>query len=280
MGTSQGILERELVRQALLIAARDELGLPTRDELLDDVPPGQGRGRPVEIATLFRPGECHALVRRGEGAKTEILQKHDLGTNPDDGRLHDEAHRGGRSRCRGPVPRAVEAARPGGRSRTRSAADAPVPPDVETRLEQLGLVDHFAAVRALHEAIRADGESPARLAALARAYAQLGVLSEYQWSPAHRAFKARALLYAERLVARDPKSALAVRSRAFVRALVGRHDLALADLDEAKTLDEATKGAAAEPVLAAGDRRLPEGRPQAAGDQGRSARQARRPAEP
>ena len=127
------------------------------------------------------------------------------------------------------------------------AAAAPVPPDVENRLEQLGFVDQVAALRALHEAIRTDGESPARLAALARAYAQLGVLSEYQWSPAHRAFKARALLYAERLVARDPKSALALRSRAFVRALVGRHDLALADLDEAKKRDEGTKGAAPAP---------------------------------
>ena len=72
-GTSQGILERELVRQAILIAARDELGLATRDELLDDDPPGKGEGQPIEIALLFRPGECHALVRRGEGEKAEIL---------------------------------------------------------------------------------------------------------------------------------------------------------------------------------------------------------------
>ena len=114
-----------------------------------------------------------------------------------------------------------------------------MPPDVEKRLENLGIVEIFAAVRALHEAIRADGESPARLAALARAYAQLGVLTEYQWSPAHRVFKARALLYAERLDRAGPRSpAPALRSRAFVRALVGRHDLALADLDEANKLDE------------------------------------------
>ena len=34
--TYQGILNRELTRQALLIAARDELGLLTRDEVLGD----------------------------------------------------------------------------------------------------------------------------------------------------------------------------------------------------------------------------------------------------
>ena len=35
--TYQGILNRELTRQALLIAARDELGLATRDEVLGDL---------------------------------------------------------------------------------------------------------------------------------------------------------------------------------------------------------------------------------------------------
>ena len=127
------------------------------------------------------------------------------------------------------------------------AAAAPVPPEVETAARATRLRRPGCRPPRLHEAIRTGGESPARLAALARAYAQLGVLSEYQWSPAHRAFKARALLYAERLVARDPKSALALRSRAFVRALVGRHDLALADLDEAKKRDEGTKDAAPAP---------------------------------
>ena len=72
-GTIQSILERELIRQAILIAARDELGLPTRDELLDDDPPDNGKekgkrdGELVEVAILFRPAECHALVRQGEG---------------------------------------------------------------------------------------------------------------------------------------------------------------------------------------------------------------------
>src|SRR5262249_14677039 len=37
----QGYLVRELVRQSLLIAARDELGLPTRDRVLGDVLPDE-----------------------------------------------------------------------------------------------------------------------------------------------------------------------------------------------------------------------------------------------
>ena len=88
-GTIQSILERELIRQALLIAARDELGLSTRDELLEESSTGDVKAnagaQPVEVAILFRRAECHGLVRRGEGEKATILQKHDLGTNPDAG---------------------------------------------------------------------------------------------------------------------------------------------------------------------------------------------------
>ncbi len=240
-GTIQSILERELIRQAILIAARDELGLPTRDELLDDDPPDSGKekgkrdGELVEVAILFRPAECHALVRQGEGEKAEILQKHDLGTNPDGGSFSVDLTERAETLSRTEFPTLLKQLGAKGEPNKRRD-DAPVPPDVDKRLETLSMVETFGAVRALHEVIRANGESTARLAALARAYAQLGVLTEYQWSPAHRVFKARALLYAQRLIARDAQSAQALQTRAFVRALIGRHDLALEDLDEATKL--------------------------------------------
>ena len=86
----QAILERELIRQAILIAARDELGLATRDELLDDAPPERAERPPMEIAILFRHDECHVLVRRGAGEKAEVLFQHDLGTSPDNSRYTAE----------------------------------------------------------------------------------------------------------------------------------------------------------------------------------------------
>jgi tetratricopeptide (TPR) repeat protein len=245
-GTRQGILERELVRQALLIAARDELGLSTRDELLDDARPGKADGPPIELAILFRPNDCRAVVRRGAGEKAEVLFQHDLGTKPDNSRYTAELTALAESLARTEFLALLKQLGVEGRP-NRSRDDAPVPKAVEERLDQLGLVDHFAAVRALHEAIRSDGESPVRLAALARAYAQLGTLTEYQWSPAHRVFKARALLYAERLQARSPKSPAALRARAFVGALVGRHDQALADLDAAGRLAAEAKDASPAP---------------------------------
>jgi tetratricopeptide (TPR) repeat protein len=245
-GLRQGILERELIRQAILIAARDELGLATRDELLDDAPPGRSEELPLEIAILFRQDECHVVVRRRAGEKSEVLLQHDLGTKPDHSRYTAELTSLAEELARSEFPALLKRLGLEGRPDT-NRDDAPVPPAAEERLNQLGLVDHFAAVRALHEAIRTDGESPARLAALARAYAQLGTLTEYQWSPAHRIFKARALLYAERLLARSPRSPAALRGRAFVRALLGRHDQALSDLEAANRLGDETKDATAIP---------------------------------
>ena len=255
-GTIQGILERELIRQALLIAARDELGLPTRDQLLEESSPAEVKDNAsalaVEVATLFRRAECHALVRRGGGEKVTILQKHDLGTNPDAGNYTVKLTATAEMLSRTEFPTLLkQLGATGVPNRVRD--DAPLPPDVEKRLDSLSMVDVFAAVRALHEAIRADGESPERLAALARAYAQLGMLSEFLWSPAHRAFKARALLYAERLKQRATASgsglAQALYARAFVRALVGRHDLALQDLDQAAKLLQEVKGQGAKSSL-------------------------------
>ena len=248
LDTIQGILERELIRQAILIAARDELGLSTRDELLENVPSAIDSriGEPAELAILFRRNECHALVRRGAGPEPEILQAYDLGTNPDAGNYSPRLVARAEELSRTEFPALLKRL---GASETSNVVrpDRGVPAEVERQLETLSIVEVFGAVRALHEAIRSDGESPARLAVLARAYAQLGVLTEFHWHPAHRIFKARALLYAERLVARPGQRnpAEGLETRAFVRALVGRHDLALADLDAAT---QAAKGASAPPA--------------------------------
>ena len=115
-----------------------------------------------------------------------------------------------------------------------SATTAAMPAGVEERLWRLGYTEPFAAVRALHEAIRTGGESPARLAGLVRGYALLGLLTEHHWHPAHKAFKARALLYAQRMVARDPKGYLGLWHRAFAESLLGLHKDALADIAEAR----------------------------------------------
>ena len=224
VGTRQGILLRELVRQAILIAARDGLGLATRDESLDDVAATAEGGQAAELSLLFRPGACRGVIRRVGGEKeAEAVLKVDLGTNPDGGEYASNLAEQVEGLSRKEFVAALEKLGAAG-SANKVRAEGAVPEKVEERLSSLGLVENFAAVRDLHAAIRADGESPERLGALARAYVQLGVLTEFHWHPAHKVFKARALLYAERLATREPGSAaFAARLRdAGVRPGAGR----------------------------------------------------------
>ena len=106
-------------------------------------------------------------------------------------------------------------------------------------MNQLTFTTQFAVLRELHHAIRKQGESKALLGALCRAYANLGVLSEFHWTFLHKACKARALLYAQRLAARNPDSASALWHRAYAEALSGLHQRALADLEAAAAANKA-----------------------------------------
>ena len=250
-GTVQLLLHREVIRQAVLIAARDGLGLGTRDEVLGDRTPEAPGGGAALVVSNFRmePGASRVFVLRGIGdAKAETLLRHDL--------LPNSAAEGdyllrlttlAETLSRTALPEALKALGLKGEPNPYRA-EAALPPKVEDRLEHLGFVETLAAVRDLHAAIRTNGESPARLEALARGYAQLGVLSEFHWHPAHKAFKARALLYAERLVAREPDSPSSFRHRAFVRAMVGLPRFARADLDEARKRADVAKAAAPAPA--------------------------------
>jgi tetratricopeptide (TPR) repeat protein len=234
--TDQGLLLRELVRQAFLIAARDELGDRTRDEVLDDAVPEKSAGAVVELASIFRnDGPSRIVIRRGEGAQAELILDHSSGPIPEGAGVIAQILPIAEGLSRSGFPEALKKLGLAG-SRNKWNADGTVPLGIDAALESLGFVDHFGAIRSLHEIIRADGESPERLGALARAYAQLGILTEFQWHPAHKVYKARALLYAQRLVSLQPGSAWALRNRAFVRSVIGLHKEALDDLAEASKL--------------------------------------------
>ena len=112
--------------------------------------------------------------------------------------------------------------------------DAAVPDEIEKLLTDMSFIAQFRAVRQLHAAIAAGGESPALLAALVRGYTNLGMLTEYHWHPAHRSFKARALLYAQRMAAHDEKSAWTRWHRAYALAIIGLHKFALEDIEAAE----------------------------------------------
>lgn len=230
----QGLIARELVRQAFLIAARDELGATTRDVVTGELVKVEAEPAAV-ISSVFPRGKpARAFVRKSPGTAKDVLIEGDLGLvaskeleTPDDLALLVER---AEALSRAEFPNVLKKlGLPAGAA--VSWGDAPAPEGVDARIDSLAFTEAFAAVRLLHAAIKKDGESPARLAALARAYALLGVLTEFQLRPAHKAYKARALLYAQRLVGRRPADPAAYWNRAFVWTLVGRPKEALADLD-------------------------------------------------
>ena len=233
----RAILARELVRQAVLIAARDELGLSTRDQVLGDQPVAIQENKRVELTTVVAPGvggPIRVLIRRIAEDRVESILDHELldpKASPDDlAKLAEIAEAMSRTEIPGVLRKLGLEGKP-----NTLRTDGGLPREIDQRLSGLSFTELFSAVRDLHAMIRSEGESPARLGALIRGYALLGLLTEFQWHPAHKVFKARALLYARRLVARDPKAAWGYWHRANARALAGLHKDALADLAEAQT---------------------------------------------
>ena len=239
-GTAGGLLLRELQRQAVLIAARDELGLRTRDAVLGE-PAGRGA---VTLRAQTRVWRGSRAELRLSVAKTAAADQ-PWATFPlsDDPLVDCPAFV---ARCeaasRGPY---LDALRPLVRIN-------PPPPDWSagradhttlTWLTRMDVFSQFRAVQRLHGQLRSRGPSADRLSALVRAYANLAVLSSDDWSADHAAYLARSLLYAERLVAHERASPPSLYARAYARAMADLSAAALDDLDAAARADPAGRAA-------------------------------------
>jgi tetratricopeptide (TPR) repeat protein len=228
-----GILQREVARQAFLLAARDELGLGTRDKSLRETFPHEENPTvlPFDMLVSFQADQ-RALVTvfRQAGGKYDVLWQKELKLAAD-GTFEDLV-----SQCE-TLSRTdfVAILEQGGYRRTErpgpSARDDGADEDSEPI--EFNMIAQFAAARDLHGQLQKHGDAPRRLASLARVYAELGAETAFYWSPMHKVFEARALLYAERLVQKTAASPAALWNRAYVRALVGRHQAALDDLQRA-----------------------------------------------
>ncbi len=234
-----GLLVREIVRQAFLIAARDECGLSTRDQTLRESLdlPAQANSAPFAtlVATPIAEGSdtCHVRVSvthaNDKSAKplwetTVDIPRYDLIAV-----LVDKAEAWSRKEFQGVLAQAGPTGKvPAARS------SAAIPQSAETRLWAWNEIAVFTALRQLHAEIREHGESPELLAGLVVGYANLGLMTEMRWSAAHKAFKARALVYAERLVRKSGSSGWALAHRAYARALAGLHAAAALDASAAR----------------------------------------------
>lgn len=229
-----GLLNRELVRQAILLSAREELQLSTRDEFLGQTIEQEADAVHLPwdvLVTAQRGHRVSMTIVRGEGNRWLPLYDAEFPLPATDLLCHLATKSEELSRTK-----FVELLRQAGYSgeRVPNADEGTVPPGIQAQLQQWSDVAQFAAVRQLHRMIRTEGESAARLSAVACGYAQLGSLTELYWSSAHKAYTARAMLYAERLVATYPELPLSYETRSYVRTLAGLHKMALEDVDEAR----------------------------------------------
>jgi tetratricopeptide (TPR) repeat protein len=246
-------LSREIIRQAVLVAARDEMGLQTCDETLRESPPddaacvahlnltercnvdGKWHVKLTGYAPELDPIDADAIWEKTYDCETaaskiyaDIIPKLEVDTR---GEFVEALKKAG---LKNQKPAAAE---PKEKASSTTAADA------EPLLLNPDFITQFGAVRAAHQAVGAGGQSREWLPVLARGYANLATLTSHHWNSATEVFTARAWLYAQRAVAAENNSADALWNRAYAWALGGAFQHALADVDRAEKLGTATKQA-------------------------------------
>lgn len=246
------LLSRELARQAVLLTARDELGLSTRDETLGESFPEDAAARrgPYDLTVRKYKGGDLSLDLRApdvlfEHAPLQLIQL-DFHCQEDAYQLYTSQAEALEAATRGKLLEQLKSAGFDGKP-VKSDPTGAMPDGIESLLQKMEVTSQYAAVRKLHGAIAEKGESPARLGGLVRGYANLAALTRHYWNSANVAFTARSLLYAERMMATSGESQLAYQHRAYARALAGLHAAALADLAHKSDGDAQSSAAAAQP---------------------------------
>jgi tetratricopeptide (TPR) repeat protein len=232
------LLLRELVRQAFLLTARDELGLATRDVMLrEDFPKNPDeKSIPFELSCLptgsTKTTNVEYALSRG-GPDADNIWSHNIRVDVDSSQSIATVAQDAEALSRGELKKALFSA--GGKGNVPAArASAELPGAVSDLLWNWNEVSVLAGLRRVHGEIREKGESPQLLAALAVGYANLGTLTEYYYGGAHKVYYARGLLYAERLLRKNNESAWALWHRAYVRMQLGLHNLGAEDIAAAK----------------------------------------------
>jgi tetratricopeptide (TPR) repeat protein len=236
-GTHGGLLARQLVRQAFLMTAREQFGLATRDIELRQTGelPAKLVRRAVEVWSEIRPGDGLAVevhrLRGVTGDKVLATKKPLPG-----GEVLDYVALA--ERCeelsRQEFPTALlQLGFSAGEAKPPRAGEAKLPAEIERQLARMKFLSQFAAIRSLHAMIRRHGEAPEVVGGLVRGYANLAVLTQPQLDVSSKAFAARSLIYAQKLVTRSPESAFARWHRGYALALAGLHQPANKDLADA-----------------------------------------------
>ena len=235
------LLGRELIRQTILFAAREELGIPTFDQTLGENPPEN-----AQVIHLF------VRVRTKSKGRQSIRLSAYLGEEPDQKwktiwKKNYDFGKAKHARYTEMVPQLeedsrkelVEALLAAGFKKQQPHRE-PAPPvensQFETMLSKIDFIAQFGAVRSAHQAIAANGVTPEMLGILVRGYTNLAFLTRHQYNATSQAFTARSWLYAQRLMVTDKQSEQAFWHRAYAWALGGTLQNGLTDLEQRKTI--------------------------------------------
>lgn len=255
----RGSTKRELIRQAILLAGREELGLATRDASLGEDFPHEPNAKnvPLEVLpevlesgftsmVLFRPkpGGYEELFNRKYLIFNDTSSFDELPIYPD--LLAVTLERLSRDQFVAALKQAGFSGEPNTWQET-----ADVPEEVRKALADFNFGSQLQALRHLHRLMKEDAESPERLSALARGYANLATLTDPFWGATPKVYRARAMLYAQRLFEKTKGASLALQTRAYVRALVGRPQAALDDIKLVRSSNRSDPETAWLPVVEA-----------------------------
>lgn len=232
---SNHILFRELARQSILMTAREDFGLVTRDDILQEawLADVQSENWPFEIEALVQsPAAVGVRLYRKTPKEKKPLFEKAISVTEDTVFLelsrHAEMWSGDEFvevlKSAGFKPKQV----PGPQTESKLSDEVvkwSLAPDP---------ISHCLALRRLHQQVQDEGDSLAVRTAIARNYAMLGSMTEWHWGVGHKVFKARAMLCADRAVRKWPDHAEAFWTRAFVRGFVGLHQPGLDDVTKAR----------------------------------------------
>ena len=203
--------QRELVREAMLIAARDEIGALTRDELLGEACPQNNHTLALRFFYVM-PGEENgggplrqlSFRRLDSGEKETQFLDYDYTLwirDPSDYmRILCDVERMSREDFTQSLKQAGVKKFDVPATETTNLEESLK--DIDLLLEQMSIVPQFDAVRQIHQRIRETGESVPLLQRLVMGYTHLYLLSEHHFLKARFVFQSRALLYAQRIVAK------------------------------------------------------------------------------
>jgi len=230
------VFVRELFRQAVLIAAREAMGLRTRDESIGDAAEAPHPEQGFKLVPVLHEPTRFGMGIELQNTSGEALWSKKLKMHKGKPRYLTRLAQQMERWSRADLLEALREIAPSHPVIWNPEAPAPAAV-IEQQLQKMTFHAQFDAVRRAHEHIRLHGESPAALGALIRGYAHLGQMTRHHWNGSFKAYRARALLYADRYVAYAPQDPDSHRHRAYALAWIGLHAESIETHQHATQLD-------------------------------------------